>query len=104
MGSASGHAYGVQFAADRRFLATCSCGWESAPVTTAGLASAMWDDHYVEVARQPPEPRRHQIEDVEAAGGVYGGYRLLCTCGWRSNLIPQTAGVGDVYRRHLQTT
>ncbi len=34
------------------FVATCTCGWESEPTIKAGLASTLWDAHYIDVAHE----------------------------------------------------
>lgn len=36
----------------RRHLAVCSCGWKSAPTTTAGMAGTAWDQHRDTAAAQ----------------------------------------------------
>ena len=40
-----------------RIYARCSCGWESARTTAAGLAGALWDDHAGE-HRRPDDQER----------------------------------------------
>lgn len=35
-----------------QFVATCSCGWESKPYATAGLAGAASDEHQAERAKE----------------------------------------------------
>jgi hypothetical protein len=41
-----------------RFVAICSCGWKSAPYTSAGLAGSASDQHRADVGAddEPDEP------------------------------------------------
>jgi hypothetical protein len=34
-----------------RFVATCTCGWRSTPVTTAGMAGSAFDEHRADPER-----------------------------------------------------
>ena len=34
-----------------RFVATCTCGWRSLPVTTAGMAGSAFDEHRADPTR-----------------------------------------------------
>jgi len=38
-----------------RFVAVCSCGWRSAPYTSAGLAGSASDQHRREVGADDPD-------------------------------------------------
>lgn len=45
-GAGTDHRYEVAFVVrTNTFLARCSCGWSSRPLSTSGLAGTVWDRH-----------------------------------------------------------
>jgi hypothetical protein len=56
----------IDFTRPSRFVAVCTCGWQSEPVLAAGLAGSLWDRH---AKAAPAEPTEAPILDVDLAVG-----------------------------------
>ena len=61
---------GIEFLPPARFVAVCSCGWQTEPVHTAGLAGAIFDRHADELA--PAAVRPATLAPADAAELLLG--------------------------------
>ena len=79
----------------RAHQAVCSCGWRSDWMPTAGLAGAMWDDHFA---------MRHQVRGphwLVATETVADGYQVTCGCGWESSVDRDPMRLFDEWKAHV---
>ena len=61
----------IDFRRPARFTAVCTCGWQSEPMTSAGLAGAVWDRH-LEQVRSP--------SSASTSASTSGSARPVTTC------------------------
>ena len=96
-----------------RFVVSCSCGWSSEPVSTAGTAAAL-SAHHADPDRHPVDLRRPAsvpIADTKspvvshefAGSGVDAQQRTYwqCSCGWQTDTCDTVKAAADALAAHF---